>query len=331
MLMHTNEYQDILDHVVSIVQQARTSAIQKASAEMVRMYWLIGNEIVERSEWGSKFIDTLSHDIRTAFPSIKGFSPRNLKYMAKFAREVDARLCNSCCTIPWGHITLLLDRTEPGARREWYIAATAENGWSRSVLDHQIDLHLYERQALAGKVTNFERTLPSPDSELAQQALKDPYVFDFIATKQGQQEHDIEEQMISNVTNLLLELGTGFAFMGRQYHLAVGEEDFYIDLLFYNTRLHCYVVIELKNEKFRPEFTGKLSFYVSAVNGELRGPTDGPTIGLLLCKAKDNVVARYALQDINQPIGVSEYRLSDALPDDLSACLPSPEDLENRL
>ena len=331
MPMNTNEYQDVLDHVVTIVKQARTNAVQKASAEMVRMYWLIGNQIVERSEWGNKFVDTLSRDIRAAFPGVKGFSPRSLKYMAKFAREVDSQLCSSYCTIPWGHIMKLLDKTEPGEMREWYREAIVENGWSQIVLDHQIDLHLYERQALAGKVTNFDRTLPAPNSELAQQALKDPYIFDFITAKQNQQEHDIEEQMLSNVTNLLLELGTGFAFMGRQYHLAVGKEDFYIDLLFYNTMLHCYIVIELKNGRFKPEYTGKLSFYVSAVNGELRGPSDGPTIGLLLCKSKDDVVARYALQDINQPIGVSEYRLSDALPDDLSSCLPSPEDLESHL
>lgn len=331
MLMNSHDYQDALKHIVDIVNQSRANAVQKASAEMVRMYWLIGNELVQRSEWGNRFIDSLSKDIRTAFPGIRGFSVRSLKYMAKFAREVDSELCSNCCTIPWGHIMLLLDKTEPGDSREWYLNAARENGWSRAVLDHQIDLKLYERQVMAGKVSNFTRTLPSPESELAQQALKEPYIFDFITAKQRLHEHDIEEQMVSNVTNLLLELGTGFAFMGRQYHLNVGSEDFYIDLLFYNTQLRCYVVIELKNEKFKPEFTGQLSFYVAAVDNELAGKFDNPTIGLLLCKEEDNVVAEYSLRDIDAPIGVSEYRFGDILPEQYSNYLPTPEDLQARI
>lgn len=331
MLLNTGEYKESLGHVVKIISSARSNAAQKASAEMIRMYWLVGNELVARSEWGNKYIETLSRDIRVAFPGIKGFSVRSLKYMAKFAREVDSELCSSCCTIPWGHMMLLLDKTELGEERLWYLNATIENGWSRAVLDHQIDLRLYERQKLAGKVTNFSRTLPAPESELAQQALKDPYVFDFITTRQGHQEHEIEQQMVENVTKTLLELGMGFAFMGRQYHLAVGGEDYYIDLLFYNVMLHSYIVVELKNTALKPEYTGKLTFYVSAVDGELRGEGDNPTIGLLLCKEKNDVVAEYTLKDINQPIGVSEYRLGDVLPGDFAKCLPSPEDLQNRI
>ena len=331
MLVNTPGYRDALERVVSIIGRSRARAVQKASAEMVRMYWLVGNVLNERSEWGNKFIETLSHDIRTAFPGVKGFSVRSLKYMAKFAREVDEELCSSCCTIPWGHIMLLLDRTAPGARRIWYINATAKHGWSRVELDHQIDLKLYKRQMLSGKVSNFDRTLPSPESELAQQALKDPYIFDFITAKQSRQEHDIEEGMVDNVTKLLLELGTGFAFMGRQYHLSVGSEDFYIDLLFYNVKLRSYVVIELKNERFKPEFTGQLGFYVAAVDGELATDVDNPTIGLLLCKTKDDVVAEYSLRNINAPIGVSEYRLGDTLPEEYERYLPSPEDLQSRL
>lgn len=331
MLANSNEYKRSLKRIVGIISSARSTAVQKASAEMVRMYWETGGVINENVEYGTAFIESLSHDIRDAFPGIKGFSVRSLRYMAKFAREVDAQSCSNYCRIPWGHIMKLLDKTKPGEAREWYLNATVENGWSQHVLDHQIDVRLYERQALAGKITNFSRTLPEPNSELSQRALKDPYVFDFITARQSMVERDLEDELVANVTNLLLELGTGFAFMGRQYHLAVGQEDFYIDLLFYNTKLHCYFVVELKNEKFKPEFTGKLSFYVSAADGELRGPADAPTIGLLLCKSKDDVVARYALQDINQPIGVSEYRLRDVLPSDLDECLPSPEDLENRL
>lgn len=331
MLMDTNEYKDTLERIADIVKQARVRATQSANAELIRMYWNIGSEINVHAEWGNKYIDSLSRDIRIAFHQIKGFSTRSLKYMAKFNREVDAELCSNCCTIPWGHTMLLLDKTEPGKRREWYVGQTIENGWSRAVLDHQIDLKLYERQALSGKVSNFTRTLPAPDSELAQQALKDPYIFDFITAKQGQQEHDIEEQMVNNVTNLLLELGTGFAFMGRQYHLTVGGEDFYIDLLFYNIKLRCYVVIELKNDKFKPEFTGQLSFYVAAVDGELAGEHDNPTIGLLLCKEKNDTVAEYSLKDVNAPIGVSEYRLGDVLPEKYLKYLPTPEDLQARI
>lgn len=331
MLMNTAAYKDALERIVNIVSTARVNAVQKASAEMVRMYWNIGYELNERAEWGNKFIETLSHDIRATFPGVRGFSVRSLKYMAKFAREVDAQLCNSYCTIPWGHIVKLLDKTVPGSEREWYRQAIVENGWSQVVLDHQIDLKLYERQEIAGKVTNFDRTLPAPDSELAQQTLKDPYIFDFITAKQDMRERDIEEQMVGNVTKLLLELGTGFAFMGRQYHLAVGDEDFYIDLLFYNTRLRCYVVVELKNERFKPEFTGQLGFYVAAVDGELAGEHDRPTIGLLLCKTKDNVVAEYSLKNVHAPIGVSEYRLGDALPEEYKKYLPTPEDLEARI
>lgn len=331
MLVNDNNYKEALNRIVSIISTARARAVQQASATMVRMYWEIGVSLNERNEWGAKVIDTLSHDIRTAFPGIRGFSPRSLKYMQKFAREVDANLCSSCCTIPWGHVMLLLDKTEPGEKRAWYLRATIENGWSRAVLDHQIDLHLYERQQVAGKVTNFSRTLPAPDSELAQQALKDPYVFDFITTRQNKDEHDIEEQMVSNVTNLLLELGTGFAFMGRQYHFVVGGEDFYIDLLFYNVRLHRYVVVELKNTSFKPEYLGKLGFYTMAIDGELRGEGDGPTIGLLLCKTKNDVVAEYSLGSIDAPIGVSEYRVGDELPAEYENILPSPEDLMSRI
>lgn len=200
MLLNTGEYKESLGRVVKAISSARPNAAQKASAEMIRMYWLIGNELVARSEWGNKYIETMSKDIRAVFPGIRGFSVRSLKYMAKFACEVDSELCNSYCAIPWGHVVKLLDKTNPGERREWYRQAIIENGWLQMMLDHQIDLQLYERQQLAGKVTNFSRTLPAPESELAQQALKDPYAFDFITTRQGHREHEIEQQMVENAT-----------------------------------------------------------------------------------------------------------------------------------
>lgn len=331
MLANSDEYMDVLERAKREIAESRQRAVTSVNAELVLLYWRIGALVNERSEWGSGFVESLSRDIRAAFPGLKGFSVRSLKYMAKFAREVNLELCNSCCTIPWGHITQLLDKTKPGPAREWYVDATMENGWSRAVLVHQIESKLYERQVLAGKVDNFKRTLPAPESELAQQALKDPYIFDFITARQGAVEREVEERMMENLTGLLLELGTGFAFMGRQHHLVVGGQDFYIDLLFYNVKLRSYIVVELKNAPFKPEFVGKLNFYLSAVDDLQCGEHDNPSIGLLLCKTKNNVVAEYSLRDVEKPIGVSEYRLADVLPEGFADLLPSAEDIEKRL
>ena len=331
MLENGSEYLQVLDQVKREIAQARTRIAVGANAEVISLYWRIGKVLVDRSIYGTRYINTLAHDLRTAFPGIKGFSARSLRYMAKFAREVDSEFCSSCCKNPWGHIMYLLDKTEPNASRAWYVQATIDNGWSRAVLAHQVESHLYERQALSGTVNNFSRTLSEPEGELAQQTLKDPFIFDFITAEQSRSERDIEELMVENVTKVLLELGTGFAFMGNQYHLTVGGEDFYIDLLFYNVRLHCYLVVELKNEKFKPEFTGKLGFYVSVVDDVLASAFDNPTIGLVLCKEKNDVVAEYALYGIDQPVGVSAYRLGDELPEDYRDVLPSPEDLQQRI
>lgn len=331
MLANESKYRETLHAVIDEIAAARARALGSVNSEVIHLYWNIGSVLNAHNEWGSKVVESFSHDIRTAYPGIKGYSPRNLKYMMKFAREFSAELCSSCCTIPWGHILLLLDKTEPGVTREWYAAKIVEHGWSRAVLDHQIDMHLYEHQGQATKITNFDRMLPQVDSELTQQALKDPYVFDFITTREGKDERDIEDEMVENISKLLLELGTGFAFMGRQYHLVVGNEDFYIDLLFYNVLLHRYFVVELKNVPFQPEFVGKLGFYTTAIDGELKGELDGPTIGLLLCKTKNNVVAEYSLGSVNVPIGVSEYRVGDELPAEYENILPSPEDLMSRI
>ena len=331
MLENGSEYLQVLNQVKQEIAQTRARIAGGANAELIKLYWRIGKVLIDRSIYGTRYINTLASDLRVAFPGLKGFSARSLRYMAKFAREVDSEFCNSCCKIPWGHITHILDKTETDAARAWYVQATIENGWSRAVLVHQIESHLYERQALSGTVNNFSRTLPEPESELAQQALKDPFIFDFITAQQTRNECDIEEQMVENVAKVLLELGTGFAFMGNQYHLTVGDEDFYIDLLFYNVRLHCYLVVELKNEQFKPEFTGKLGFYVSVVDDMLADAFDNPTIGLVLCKEKNDVVAEYALRSIDQPVGVSSYRLGEELPENYRDVLPSPEDLKARL
>ncbi len=332
MLANSDDYFESLEAIKAEIVQSRIRATLKANSELICMFWRVGIILNEHIAYGNSYIDSLSRDIRRVFPEAKSFNTRNMRYMAKFARETSEEILHTVyAKLSWSHNKTLMDRVKKIDIRAWYGMESIENGWSHATLDHQIDLHLYERQQVAGKVANFERTLPSPESELAQQALKDPYVFDFITAKQSAKEYDIEERMVSNVTKLLLELGTGFAFMGRQYHLSVGGEDFYIDLLFYNTKLRCYVVVELKNEKFKPEFTGQLGFYVAAVDGEVAGEYDKPTIGLLLCKSKDNIVAEYSLRNVDAPIGVSEYRLGDELPVEYESILPSPEDLTNRI
>ncbi len=331
MLANNEEYFGVLENVKREIANAQQRAVASANGEVVRLYWRVGSVLNEHSEYGKTFIESLAKDIKTAFPKIKGFSARSMWYMQKFACEVDPEFCSSCCRIPWGHVMYVLDKTKPGPAREWYVDATMENGWSRAVLVHQIESKLYERQVLAGKVDNFKRTLPAPESELAQQALKDPYIFDFITARQGAVEREVEERMMENLTGLLLELGTGFAFMGRQHHLVVGGQDFYIDLLFYNVKLRSYIVVELKNAPFKPEFVGKLNFYLSAVDDLQCGEHDNPSIGLLLCKTKNNVVAEYSLRDVEKPIGVSEYRLADVLPEGFADLLPSAEDIEKRM
>lgn len=256
-----------------------------------------------------------------------------MKYMAKFAEIYPDRefVQQVVAQIPWGHNIVLLDKVADMDERKWYIKKSAENGWSRNVLVHQIESNLYQRQVLADKVTNFDHRLPSPQSELAAQTMKDPYVFDFIPFREDMLERDIEQALVRDVTKLLLELGTGFAFLGNQYHLNVGGDDFYIDLLFYNLNLRCYVVIELKTGDFKPEYAGQLNFYLSAVDGILKKEQDNPSIGLLLCKSKNNVVAEYSLKDISKPIGVSEYKITSSLPDNLEKQLPSVEDIQKRI
>ena len=333
MLMNTAEYLSIIENIKSEITAAQYRAAVHVNADMLLLYYDIGCVINEHKTWGSKFIDNLAADIRLAFPKSKGYSVRNLKYMAKFAETYPERefVQQVVAQIPWGHNIVILDKVNNLEERKWYIKNSAQNGWSRNVLVHQIESSLYQRQVLAEKVSNFENRLPSPQSELAAQTMKDPYVFDFITFKEDMMERDVEQALVRDVTRLLLELGTGFAFLGNQYHLNVGGDDFYIDLLFYNINLRCYVVIELKTGDFKPEYAGKLNFYLSAVDGILKKEQDNPSIGLLLCKSKNNVVAEYSLKDISKPIGVSEYKITSSLPDSLEKQLPSIEDIQKRI
>lgn len=331
--MNTTEYLSIIENIKHEINAAQYRAAVHVNADMLLLYYDIGCVINEHKTWGSKFIDNLAADIRLAFPKSKGYSVRNLKYMAKFAETYAERefVQQVVARIPWGHNIVILDKVNNLEERKWYIKKSAQNGWSRNVLVHQIESNLYQRQVLAEKVSNFENRLPSPQSELAVQTMKDPYVFDFIAFNEDMLERDIEQALVRDVTRLLLELGTGFAFLGNQYHLNVGGDDFYIDLLFYNINLRCYVVIELKTGDFKPEYAGKLNFYLSAVDGILKKEQDNPSIGLLLCKSKNNVVAEYSLKDMSKPIGVSEYKITSSLPDNLEKQLPSIEDIQKRI
>ena len=333
MLINDNQYLSVIESIKTEISKAQYNAALQVNKELTLLYYHIGRIINEHKSWGNKFIDNLARDIKIAYPNSTGYSVRNLKYMAKFAAEYpdEEFVQRAVAQIPWGHNIVLLDKFSDFAVRKWYIEKTQENGWSRNVLVHQIESGLYERQAIAQKISNFESLLPAPQSELAVQTMKDPYVFDFIPFKEDMVERDIENALVKDVTALLLELGTGFAFLGNQYHLNVGGDDFYIDLLFYNLNLRCYVVIELKTGDFKPEYAGQLNFYLSTVDAQLKKDTDNPTIGLLLCKNKNNLVAEYSLKDMSKPMGISEYKISSVLPEELSQQLPSVEDIQKRI
>ena len=333
VLMNSSEYISIVENIKREIKAAQYRAAIHANVDMLLLYHDIGCVINEHKLWGNRFIDNLATDIRIDFPESKGYSVRNLKYMAKFAETYPNRefVQTVSAQIPWSHNIAIIEKVKDPEQRIWYIQKTAENGWSHNVLIHQIESGLYQRQVLVDKVSNFESRLPSPQSELAAQTMKDPYVFDFIPFREEMLERDIEQALVRDVTKLLLELGTGFAFLGNQYHLNVGGDDFYIDLLFYNLNLRCYVVIELKAGDFKPEYAGQLNFYLSAVDGILKKAEDHPSIGLLLCKSKNNLVAEYSLKDISKPIGVSEYKVTSSLPNALEEQLPSVEDILKRI
>lgn len=321
-------YVTVVESIKEQIRSAQHRAILNANKEMLILYWNIGKLVNEHSEWGNKFLKNLSTEISNEFPTAKGFSVRNLQNMVKFYREYsEIEIVQTVAAqIPWSHNLEIL-RVKSQEQRLWYINKTIENGQSKNILAHQIDTNLYVRQIEQKKVSNFPSKLPSPQSELALETIKDPYVFDFIELKEDAKEKDLEDALINNITKVLLELGKGFAYVGHQYHLEVAGEDYYIDLLFYNIKLKCYVVIELKIGEFKPEYAGQLSFYLTAIDEQVKEVNDNPTIGLLLCRHKNNIVAEYTLRDMNKPMGVSEYRIKDYLPENLQNELPSIEEL----
>ena len=333
VLINNDSYFQALDEIKWRIRDAQHKAVLGVNREQILLFWNIGNVISDNVKYGNRFIENLSRDIKSDFPNSKGYSARNLRYMRKFAELVtDEEILQTVSAIlSWSHNTHLFDKTKTIEEYLWYAAQTIENGWSLSSLEYHTETKTYERQALADKTTNYKAVLSLQQSGLVIDTLKDPYVFDFIEQREGIIEHQIKDELVANIARTILELGTGFAFCGSEYQITVSNSDYYLDLLFYNTKLRCYVVIELKRGKFLPEYAGKLNFYLSAVDDILRHESDNPTIGILLCKNKDKMTAEYALRDINKPIGVSEYKLSDFVPLELVDTLPSAEDIEKRI
>ncbi|WP_119741439.1 YhcG family protein [Pseudomonas sp. Larv2_ips] len=327
-------YADWLTQLKVDIAQSRQRAALAVNAELVQLYHRIGAEIRQRQQvnaWGAKVIERLARDLSDAFPDIRGFSSRNLKYMAFFAQHCPNALFGQqpAAQLPWFHVVTLLTKLASPAEREWYAQQTVLLGWSRSTLEQNIKNRLQQRQGAA--VTNFVARLPAAESALAHETLKDPYLFDFLGLGDDAHERDIEDGLIRHITRFLLELGAGFAFVGRQFRLDVGGDEFFIDLLFYHTRLKCYVVVELKATAFKPEHAGQLNFYLAAVDAQIKAEDDKPTIGLLLCKQQNRLVAEYALSGIDKPIGVAEYQLLRDLPETLGRNLPSIAEIEAEL
>jgi len=330
------EYAAVLSELKKRIQSERLRVTLAANSTMVLLYWDIGKVILDRQDrqgWGAKVIDRISYDLKTAFPDMSGFSPRNLKYMRTNAHAWPEREIVQRCVaqIPWRSNLALLDKLEDRQTRLWYAYNTIENGWSREILAMQIESNLHKRQGKA--INNFDLSLPPADSDMAAQVFKDPYLFDFLGTADPRKEREVEQGLMDHIQRFLLELGAGFAFVGRQVLLEVGDRDFYLDLLFYHLELRCYVVIELKAVPFDPGFVGQLNLYLSAVDDLMRHHSDKPTIGLLLCKSKNHLVAEYALRGFNSPMGVAQWetRLTETLPDDLKGSLPTIEELEAEL
>ncbi len=360
-----DDYAEVFESLKQRVRQSQTKAMLSVNRELISLYWEIGRQIAQRQDregWGKSIVDRLAHDLRAAFPLVKGFSPGNVWRMRAFylayqadqpilaqAARVIAAVDNSTtlpstesdlaqlarelppepmALIPWFHNVVIVEKVKSPLERFWYAAKTLEHGWSRAVLTVQIESRLYQREG--GAVSNFSTSLPSPQSDLAQQSLKDPYLFDFLTLHQDAVERDLENGLVDHIQKFLLELGAGFAFVARQVHVVVGDDDFFLDLLFYHLKLRCFFVIDLKMRAFTPEDAGKMNFYLSTVDAQMRHADDAPSIGLILCKTQNRVVAEYALRDVSKPIGVAEWqtKIVDSLPLSLKGTLPSIEEIE---
>lgn len=364
-----SEFAALVTEVKGRIQAAQTRAVLAVNTELVRLYWDIGRIIDERQQregWGAAVIPRLASELRNELPELKGFSERNIKRMLAFYREYSepwkiqggqyvglpapekvpqpaaqirsttkvpqpaAQLIESILwSLPWFHHVILMEKIKDLPTRRWYMEQTLANGWSRNILALQVDARAHSRHGKA--ISNFSVSLPAPQSDLVQQTLKDPYIFDFLTLTEPFQERELETELVRHLEKFLLELGQGFAFVGRQYRLDVGGEDFYIDLLFYHLHLRAFIVIDLKKGKFKPEYAGKLNFYCNVVNDRLKHATDAPTIGLILCQTKDHLLAEYSFAGIDKPIGISTYELTRALPKELRSALPTVEEIEAEL
>lgn len=334
-IIKTEDYLAFIQDIKQRIQGAQIKASVAVNQALLHLYWELAERIVAKqqdSAWGDGFLLQMSRDLQAEFPEIKGFSLRNLKYMRQWFQFWSAEPAigqQLVAQIPWGHNLVIISKIKTIDQALFYVQKTIQNNWSRVVLTHQIESGLHLREGKA--ITNFQTTLPAPHSDLARQMLKDPYHFDFLMLRERHDEQELENALIEHITRFLLELGAGFSYLGRQYKLEVDGDEFFIDLLFYHVRLHCYVVVELKTVKFKPEFAGKLNFYISAVDEILKAEQDHPTIGILICKSKKDTVVEYALRNINKPIGVSEYTITQNLPEELKSSLPSIEEIEAEL
>ncbi len=328
-------FYDWIDTLKSKIRSAQTKMALSLNSQLIELYWEIGKDIStkkDRSDWGSKFIDQIAIELKEEFPHIKGFSRRNLYAICQWYRFYCVKydfVPRFVAQIPWGHNRLIISKIKDIKQAKFYCHEVIKNAWDRDTLEIQIENNLFLSKG--GATTNFTQILPAQQSNLANQALKDPYNFDFLGLENDALERAIEDELVKNITKFLLELGKGFAFVGRQYKIEISDNDYFIDLLFYHLELRSYIVIELKAGKFKPEYTGKLNFYLSAVDSQLKKAQDNATIGILLCKKKDKIEAEYALRDLNKPIGISEYKLTNSIPDTLKTKLPSIEDLERKL
>jgi len=336
--LHLDEaYKCFLTNIKDRLKTAQIRAALAANSELIKFYWELGADLIEKQKahhWGSHFLEQFSHDMRQNFPEMQGFSVRNLQRMKQFASlyPLLSITTQAVPQLPWGHIVRLMQMIKDAVEREWYAQQTIKNGWSRSVLEMQIESDLYARQAVTSKkITNFHEQLPASQSDLAHEILKDPYNFDFLTIQGKAHERAIEDALVTHVRDFLIELGQGFAFVGSQVPLTFDDQEFFVDLLFYHLHLRSFVVIELKATKFKPEHMGQLGFYLAAVDDMMRKEGDNQTIGIVLCKSKNKVVAEYALRSMKAPIGVSEYTLSKALPKELKTSLPTVAQLEAEL
>lgn len=327
--MLEKDFKNLILQAKQDILATRYNVMQHANSELIMLYFRLGKIVSENASYGNKFIQNFSTSLRLEFPNTDGFSERNLSRMKKFYEEYKdlSILPTALAKLPWSHNMLLLDKVKDLEIRKWYAEKCFENGWSHTVLEHQIDSGVYERQVLAEKLTNFNEKLPLPQSELARNIMKDPYIFELEGIKDDYIEKDIENAMLEKIKNVLLELGKGFSFVGSQYKISTENQDYYIDLLFYHLELRCYIVVELKNTEFKPEFAGQLSFYVTAVDETIRKEYDNQTIGLLLGKGKDRLSVEWSLKSTNAPIGVSSYEISKMLPKEVLEKLPTEEEL----